>query len=285
MVSTSSCRSSLAIRSSCCIHSSLLACWIAYVSRPVIFVLHRVRSISRRSTIEGYAGTTYSESMMTLVEAESLSDSIDTLSRSAWCCSRGGGTGSAAAPAAPAGSVTSSTPTAPSLLYLLGDISVVAGPIPMGVLMKLTDSVLGRIGVDSSSMSSSAAEPPVLLDRMNRPLLLLLDLSICCRACSQATDCLGRAPINTGKLSSMDCDLSIVMKSLYTKPVNAKDINITLPIGASIYKTRSKLETTEQLEVSQFYSIQSIKNYFYLYNSDSLPEMRFHLTASFTGPR
>ena len=59
----------------------------------------------------------------------------------------------------------------------------------------------------------------------------------------------------------------------------------THPIGASVDKTRSKLETTEQVEVLQFYSIQSIKNYFYLYNSDSLPEMRFHLTASFTGPR
>ena len=82
---------------------------------------------------------------MTLVEAESLSESIDTLSHSAWCRSRGGGTGSAAAPAAPADSVTSSTPTAPSSLYLLGDISVVAGPIPMGVSMKPTESVAGLV--------------------------------------------------------------------------------------------------------------------------------------------
>ena len=170
---------------------------------------------------------------MTLVEAESFSDSMDTLSRSAWCRSQGWSTGSAAAPATPGGSVTSSTPAAPRLLYLLGDISVVAGPIPMGVSMKPTDPDLGRIGVDSSSISSSADEPQVLLDRMDRPLLLLLDLSICCLARSQAMDCLGRAPTNTGKLSSMDCDLSIVMKSLL-EPVNAKDINKAHPIGASM---------------------------------------------------
>ena len=123
--------------------------------------------------------------------------------------------------------------------------------------MKPTNSVLGRIGVDSSSMCSSAAEPRVLLDRTDQPLLLLLDLSICCRARSLAMDCLGRAPINTGKLSSMDCDLSIVMKSLYTRPVNAKDINITLPI------TQSKLETTKQIEVLQFIQSNQSINYFY----------------------
>ena len=101
---------------------------------------------------------------MTLVEAESSSVSRDTLSRSAWCRSRGGGAGSAAAPSAPAGSVVSFTPAAPSLLYLLGDISVVAGPIPMGVSMKPTESVLSLVGVDLSS--SSAAEPRILLDRI-----------------------------------------------------------------------------------------------------------------------
>ena len=108
----------------------------------------------------------------------------------------------------------SSTPAVPSLLYLLGDVNAVAGPIPMGVSMKSADSVLGLIGVDSSSIS--AAIPRALLERMDRPLLLLLDLSICSRACSRAACVLGRAPIKTG-ISSIDLERSIVLKSLVYK--------------------------------------------------------------------
>ena len=110
--------------------------------------------------------------------------------------------GSAAAPAGSVGSVVSSIPEAPSSLYLRGDVSVVAGPIPMGVSMRPTESALGLIGVDSSS--SSAAEPRVLLVMMDLPLLLLLDLSICRLARSRAVAVLGRAPINIGRLSSQD---------------------------------------------------------------------------------
>ena len=127
----------------------------------------------------------------------------------------------------------SSTPAVPISLYLVGDVSAVAGPIPMGVSTKSVDSVLGRIGVDSSSIS--AAEPRVLLERMDRPLLLLLVLSICSRARSRAACVLGRAPIKTG-MSSIDLERSIVLKSLYIGPEYAKDINETLPIGASIDK-------------------------------------------------
>ena len=123
--------------------------------------------------------------------------------------------------------------------------------------MKSTESVLGLIGVDSSSIS--AAEPRALLERMDRPLLLLLDLSICSRARSRADCLLGRAPIKTG-ISSIDRDRSIVVKSLCVKLENAKDINETQPIGASIDKTRSKLETTRQMEPSQFNQL------FLLYN-------------------
>ena len=36
-----------------------------------------------------------------------------------------------------------------------------------------------------------------------------------------------------------------------------------LPIGASIDKTRSKLETTKQIEVSQFIQSNQSINYFY----------------------
>ena len=127
----------------------------------------------------------------------------------------------------------SSTPAVPSSLYLLGDVSAIAGPIPMGVSMKWVDSVLGLTGVDLSSIS--AAKPRALLERMDRPLPLLLDLSICSRARSRADCLLGRAPIKTG-ISSIDRERSIVVKSLYVKPENAKDINETLPIGASIDK-------------------------------------------------
>ena len=38
---------------------------------------------------------------------------------------------------------------------------------------------------------------------------------------------------------------------------------ITLPIGASIDKTRSKLEKTKQIEVSQFIQYNQSTNYFY----------------------
>ena len=116
---------------------------------------------------------------------------------------------------------------------LVGDVNAVAGPIPMGVSTKSVESVLILVGVESSSIS--AAEPRALLERMDRPLLLLLDLSICSRARSRADCLLGRAPIKTG-ISSIDLEQSIVLKSLYIKPENAKDINETLPIGASIDK-------------------------------------------------
>ena len=118
---------------------------------------------------------TCSKSMITLVEAESSSVSRETLSAVARRHRRGGA-GSAAAPSTPAGSVVSSTPAVPMLLYLVGDVSAVAGPMPMGVSTKSIESVLGWVGVESSSIS--AAEPRVLLVRMDRPLLLLRVLSI-----------------------------------------------------------------------------------------------------------
>ena len=43
----------------------------------------------------------------------------------------------------------------------------------------------------------------------------------------------------------------------------------THPIGASIDKPGINQRRQNKLEVSQFYSIQSINNYFYLYNSNS----------------
>ena len=46
------------------------------------------------------------------------------------------------APSTPAGSVVSSTPAVPISLYLVGDVSAVAGPIPMGVSTKSVESVL-----------------------------------------------------------------------------------------------------------------------------------------------
>ena len=51
----------------------------------------------------------------------------------------------------------SSTPAVPMSLYLVGDVSAVAGPMPMGVSTKSIESVLGLVGVESSSIS--AAEP------------------------------------------------------------------------------------------------------------------------------
>ena len=105
----------------------------------------------------------------------------------------------------------SSTLTVPISLYLVGDVSAVAGPIPMGVSTKSIESVLGLVGVESSSIS--AAEPLVLLVWIERPLLLLRVFSIGRRARSRAACVLGRAPINTG-ISSIDFERSIVLKSL-----------------------------------------------------------------------
>ena len=147
---------------------------------------------------------------MTLVKAE-------TLSLIAWCRSqgcRGGRASVAAAPPDAEGfevSSRTSPPTAPRLQYCLGDIRVVAGLIPSGVSINPTDLDLCLTGVDSSSMSSSAAPQPILFDRTDRPGLLLLDRSIRCRFNSRATACLGRAPINIGLFSSMDCDKSILL--------------------------------------------------------------------------
>ena len=53
------------------------------------------------------------------------------------------------APSTPAGSVVSSTPGVPISLYLVGDVSAVAGPIPTGVSTKSIESVLGLVGVES----------------------------------------------------------------------------------------------------------------------------------------
>ena len=112
---------------------------------------------------------------MTLVEAESSSVSRETLSAVAKRRRRGRA-GSAMAPSTPAGSVVSSTPAVPISLYLVGDVNAVAGPMPMGVSTKSIESVLGLVGVESSSIS--AAEPRVLLVWMKHPLLLLWVLSI-----------------------------------------------------------------------------------------------------------
>ena len=91
---------------------------------------------------------------MTLVEAESSLAPIETLSLIAWCRSRGSRCRRAAV--SPSLSVVegcvisyrTSPPKAPRLLYRLGDIRVVAGPIPIGVSMNLTDPDLGLIGSD-----------------------------------------------------------------------------------------------------------------------------------------
>ena len=45
-----------------------------------------------------------------------------------------------------------------------------------------------------------------------------------------------------------------------------KNCSETHPIGASIDKTRGKLETTKQIEVSQFIQSKSINQLFLLYN-------------------
>ena len=58
---------------------------------------------------------------------------------------------------------------------------------------------------------------------------------------------------------------------------------ITLPIGASIDKTRSKLEMTKQIEVSQFIQSNQSTNNFY-YTIPTVTEMIILLTASFHWP-